>query len=64
VSGEKYLPDGRRFYSWAEVEEMPDRNLPCPVRGKRWSDHAGEMEFAALDGHAGYALPLCPDTAR
>jgi hypothetical protein len=63
-SGEKRLPDGRRFYSWAEAGEMPDRDLPCPACGKAWGDHAGEVEFAALDGHAGYALPPCPPSER
>lgn len=40
MTGEKYLPEGRRFNSWAEVDEMPDPTLPCPACGKQWKDHA------------------------
>ena len=58
MAGEKRLPDGRLFFSWED--EQPDPAQPCPVCGQAWEDHAGEVERAALDGHAGYVIPRCP----
>ena len=58
MTGEKHLPDGRRFCGWQE--ELPDPDLPCAECGKPWADHAGGVELRVVDGHAGRVMPRCP----
>jgi len=58
--GERYLPDGRRFYDKTEVDEMPDLEMPCPGCGKTWEEHLGAVEVLVIEGRTGFVLPRCP----